>query len=432
MQPYYTTLFVTLDIGKNVHWCAAYAGYELKTVVEPFKVRSDRSGFERVTGIIDHLLASGEYDRVVLGHEPTGIYHQAWSRALYDRYRPYRTGQARPPLDYQFLNPLLTKRRREQLARGRKRKSDPADLHAIAFCLRDGQGQPAFLPTPQIVRFQLWGQAYNQTRRSLHSQTVQLIAQIDRLWPGLLVNVNRFRRAHPDLKPPTPLVLSKPLQRQRLRALLLYCPNPYDFLALGPDGIRSFYRQHIGRCGPSTAQHAFQLVQNALLPPPDIAPLLADRLQQDFLFFLSLEQRLLSLETEAESLVPNSPAQVLTTIPGLSPILAARYLAHLGHPQRFVSPAQVWALAGFDPVREGSGDFRRFGHISKKGDPGLRDTLFLIGLHTAQHLPAIAQAKLRARKRGLGKTAAILHAAHKANRLCHHLLYHQQPFDPNR
>jgi hypothetical protein len=55
-------------------------------------VRSDRSGFERVTSVLDGLLNSGQYDRVVLGHEPTGIYHQAWSRALYDRYESHRTG----------------------------------------------------------------------------------------------------------------------------------------------------------------------------------------------------------------------------------------------------------------------------------------------------------------------------------------------------
>jgi hypothetical protein len=52
---------------------AVLPGYDLTPVVEPFKVRSDQSGFERVTTVLDSLLTSGEYDRVVLGHEPTGI-----------------------------------------------------------------------------------------------------------------------------------------------------------------------------------------------------------------------------------------------------------------------------------------------------------------------------------------------------------------------
>jgi transposase len=203
-------------------------------------------------------------------------------------------------------------------------------------------------------------------------------------------------------------------------------------LALGQPGIQAFFRAHIGRCGSATAQIAYNLVKNALLPPFDIAALLATQLQADFALFLTLEQQFIALADQAASLVPDSPAAVLTPIHGLSPCLAARYLAHLGHPQRFQRAAEIWAFAGFDPVIDQSGDFRRIGHISRKGDPGLRDTLFLIGLHMAKQIPALARTKQRARQRGLGYVGATLHAAHKANRICHHLLYHQLPFDPEQ
>jgi transposase len=237
---------------------------------------------------------------------------------------------------------------------------------------------------------------------------------------------------HPDLETPVPLVQSKPLERQRVRAIIQHCPNPHHFLALGQAGIQAFYRTHIGRCGPATAHLAFQVVKNALLPPPQIAALLADQLQADFDHFLALERRFETLAAEAAQLVPDSPAAVLTTVPGISPLLAARYLAHLGHPQRFSQAKEIWAFAGFDVVSQQSGDFRRVGHITRKGDPGLRDTLYLIGLHTARQLPAIARVKQKARARGKRDVGATLHAAHKANRICHHLLYHQLRFDPDR
>lgn len=32
MRSYDTTLYVVLDIGKNVHWLGAYAGFELQPV----------------------------------------------------------------------------------------------------------------------------------------------------------------------------------------------------------------------------------------------------------------------------------------------------------------------------------------------------------------------------------------------------------------
>jgi transposase len=421
-----------LDIGKNVHWFAAYEGFDLKPVVEPCPVRTDRAGFEQVTTVIDGLLNSGQYHQVVLGHEPTGIYHEAWARALAERYADHQAGRAAPPLTYQFLNPLLSSRKREELARGRKRKTDRIDLRAIAFCLRDGLGQPAFLASDQNLRFQLWGQAYRQNHRHRQRLTVALLAQFDRLWPGAVVNVKRFRQMHPQLEVPVPLVLSKPLERQRVRAIIQHCPNPHHFLALGLDGIQAFFRTHLGRSGSATAHIAFNLVKNALLPPPDLAQLLADQLQTDFAHYLALEQRFQALTDQAQHLVPTSPAAVLTSIPGIGPLLAARYLAHLGHPQRFKEANEIWAFAGFDLVSEESGDFRRLGHITKKGDPGLRDTLFLIGFHTAQHIPAIGRAKQRALARGKGQVGATLHAAHKANRICHHLLYHQLPFDPDR
>ena len=238
MSTHYNTLFVTLDIGKNVHWLGAFAGFELTAVMEPLEVRSDRRGFEQVTGVIDGLLSSGRYDRVVLGHEPTGIYHEAWARALAERYAAHRQGQARPLLEYRFVNPLLSKRKREGSGTGRKRKSDVIDLKAIALCLRDEQGQTAFLPNESQLRFQLWGRMYRQLHHEQRQLTVLLLSELDRLWPGAVVNVKRFRQMHPQLDVPVPLVLSKPLDRQRVRAILEHCPNPYDFLALGPGGIQ--------------------------------------------------------------------------------------------------------------------------------------------------------------------------------------------------
>ena len=67
----------------------------------------------------------------------------------------------------------------------------------------------------------------------------QLRQQLDRLWPGAVVNVGQFRKAHPDLPQPTPIIQTRPLQRDRLRVLLAHCPNPYDLLGLLPASPRT-------------------------------------------------------------------------------------------------------------------------------------------------------------------------------------------------
>lgn len=427
LTSYAKKLYVAMDIGKNVHMLGAYAGFELAPVLTPCKVRSHGAGFAQVVGWLDSWLADEAYQQVVLGHEPTGIYHQNWAYALRQRYE----GEA-AKLDYRFLNPLVVKKKREVLQQGRPRKSDPIDIWAIAHCLRDQLGYRAYLPTGAELQLTLWTSQYRQLQRHKRSQEKQLLALVDQLWPGLVVKVRQFERMHPELEPPLPLVQSKPLQRQSVLAILSHCPHPYDFAALGTAGIQAFLRQHVGRCGPLMAQRAYRLVQQALLPPPAVADLLAPRLQAQAQDYTALLAQLQQLAADVADFVPATPAAVLTTIPGISPLLAARYSAYLGHHRRFNSAAQVWAFAGLDVVTAESGDYRRLGRITRKGPPGLRDTLYLIGLHTVRNLPPVTAAYQRALAVGKGKVGAIIHAAHKVNRLCFRLLYDQTPFDPTR
>ena len=430
MIAYPKTAYVAIDIGKNVHWFGVYTGLELETVQAAVKLRSNQHGLAQVCQIIDQLLGSGEYDRVVLGHEPTGIYHENWTRALLERYEEYRQADSHPQFEYRLLNPLLVKKERETMSNGRSRKTDPLDVQAMAHCLQKGLGYPAFLPSGQELQLALWTRTHRQLQMQQREVEMQVLAEVDRLWPGLLVDTKRFAKSHPELEVPVPLVRSKPLTRQSVQAILHHCPNPHEFAALGVGGIQAFFRHHIGRCGEATARKAYRLVTEAVLPPPTVAAVLAGQLQREMKRYMALDEQERELAAEAEQLVPHTPAAVLTTIPGISPYLAARYLGYVKQHQRFDSAAQVWAFAGFDPVLEESGDYRRVGKISRKGNPGLRDTLYLMGYHTARHLPAVGHVYQQALARGKGKVGATLHAAHKTNRLCYRLLYEQRPFDP--
>ena len=112
--------------------------------------------------------------------------------------------------------------------------------------------------------------------------------------------------------------------------------------------------------------------------------------ENHFQHFLQLAERLVQLQQQAETLVPQSPAAVLTTVPGIGAYLAAQYLAYVVDPQRFNHADQIWSLAGFDVQQDDSGDRRRMGRITRRGDPAFRTMLFAIGLNTSQYRPAIA------------------------------------------
>ncbi|MFQ5859300.1 MAG: transposase, partial [Anaerolineae bacterium] len=320
-----SSAFVPVDIGKNVHWFAVLAGLDLTPIVAARKLRANRAGFEELAGVLDGLLQSGQYVRIVLGMEPTGIYHEALARALDARYADFHDAAAQPQLDFRFLNPLVVKRQRDILSGARQRKTDRIDLDAIALCLRDGQGYRARLPGGDEMPFVLWARAYRTAQRQRRRRELAMLTQIDQLWPGLLVNVKRFQKMHPELEAPVPLVKSHPLERLSVQAILQHCPNPHDFLALGQDGIQAFLRQHVGRCGPKTAGKAFHIVSEALLPPHDVAAILAVQLQAEAQRYFDLLAHIDALEQQAEILVPNSPAAVLLSLPGIGTRLAGRY-----------------------------------------------------------------------------------------------------------
>lgn len=415
-------LYIGIDIGKNVHSFGAYAGANLSLVHAAEDVHSNKAGFEHFQKWIQGRL--NKYHPITIGLEPTGIYHEPWVYAIRQAY-----GNA---VTLKFLNPYQTKQKRKQLQNGRSRKTDPIDVEAIAHCLRDGQGSTACLAQKQEAQFQLWMTEYHQVKKRRQRLLTNLSTQMDRLWPGALVDVRRFKNAHPDLEPPTPLLLSRPFDRQLLQVIIEHRPNPHDWKHQSLEAIEAFFRQHGRRCGPKTAQKVSEVVNHALLLPSYLTGELAIRLQEDFSLFQRVSQRLDMLKRRAEDLVPHTKAAVLTTFSGISHFLAAQYLAYVIDPARFDHADQIWALAGFDPGRNDSGDRRFTGEISRRGQPGLRSTLYQIGLNTSQRCSVIRKCKQRALQRGKGRVGATVHAAHKANRICFHLLAHQVAFDPTK
>ena len=414
------------DVGKDVHmhYLRTLAG---EVLVPPTKVLSLAEGYRITREQINVHLLSGRFDLGIFGHEPTGIYHQSLGHHLATDYRAHLTGTLTPLVRYRWLNPALVKEARQRVTH-RHRKSDKIDVVAIAELLADGQGYPA--PTLSEAETELrltlrYVQNLLQRRRRLN---IHILRTLDQLWPGALGNARAYQRTHPDLPPLHHLVDSSPLERIRVRLLLQTCPNPYHLRDLGPAGIRQLFLDHGHRCGPNTANDIYAIAQQSLLPSATVCALLAAQVQADFRQFCWLEEQIDSCETQAAALLPATSGQVLTTLPGMSARMAARYLAGIGDPDRFASARQVWAYAGFDPTQADSGNRRHNGGISHRGSPFLRATLFQIGHLTALHCPDCIRLYQQARQRGLNYTLATIHVANKANRILFALLKSQQPY----
>ena len=76
------TLYVPIDVGKNVNCYAAYAGAGLELILPACTVRNTLAGYTQFRDWLAGPLESGRYPSVGVGLEPTGIYHESWASAL--------------------------------------------------------------------------------------------------------------------------------------------------------------------------------------------------------------------------------------------------------------------------------------------------------------------------------------------------------------
>jgi transposase len=183
------------------------------------------------------------------------------------------------------------------------------------------------------------------------------------------------------------------------------------------------------RAGRKTAQKVLRNLYQNVLPPPEIAAVYAVRVHEDWARLRLMSHQLEQLDLEAATLVDDTVAGVLVSVPGMTPAYATRYLAHIQDVEQFATADKIWAFAGFDPVLNASGDRHQLGKISRKGDPAFRDTLYQLGQSTARHCPPIRDAfKRKYNPREKNHVLATIHAAHKTNRMLYHLLKTQQTY----
>jgi transposase len=98
----------------------------------------------------------------------------------------------------------------------------------------------------------------------------------------------------------------------------------------------------------------------------------------------ALEERIAALYNDAD------PAGIVLSAPGLGITLAAGILGRTGDLNRFHNLAGVRAFTGLVPKIDQSGNTHRHGPPTKKGDPGLREALYLAAEQARKVDPTLA------------------------------------------
>ena len=191
---------------------------------------------------------------------------------------------------------------------------------------------------------------------------------------------------------------------------------------------RELFRSHGERCGAVTAQRILKVAQQSVLPPEALTKILAQEVHQTWKLYLTYEQQIKGYEQEAARLVSDTPAAAISSIPGVTPLLAARCLAPLGDYTRFKQASEICSFAGYDPNTKQSGNHKRIGKICYRGSPYLRDTLFVIGNLLISDCPDCTRVYYQAKQRRMNNIRAIIHVTNKANRIMFSLLKSQDTY----
>jgi transposase len=168
--------------------------------------------------------------------------------------------------------------------------------------------------------------------------------------------------------------------------------------------------------------------------PEPVRPCLAEACEE----VRDIERRIALVERQLEALAEQTPAIVrLLTVPGIGLISATALFAFVVNVQRFPSARHLASYLGLTPRERSSGNTRRLGAISKRGDVYLR-TLLIHGarsvLARAKQTDSFRRDRLRdwaarlEKARGHNKAAVAL--ANKMARMVWAVWRHDRDYQP--
>jgi transposase len=239
------------------------------------------------------------------------------------------------------------------------------------------------------------------------------------------------RRAHAILDqvfPEYPALFARPFDTTS-RKLLHQAVTAEEFAAWPLADLTATIRQASrGRLGQEKAQLILTAAQTSLgicslnrVAKLEMSCLLA---QMDL-----LDQLLAKIDQVLSDLLA-SEEQYLTTIPGVSVVLAAAILGEVGDVHRFPALKSLIAFAGLDPTVYQSGHFQatRCG-LSKRGSPYLRRAVWLAATSARLHNPDLAAFYKRKRKQGKHHSTVMGAVCHRLLARIYVILKEQRPFE---
>lgn len=311
------------------------------------------------------------------------------------------------------LNPAHVKAVRAQHGQ-RRLKTDLHDAAAIVELVISGGGRAAQEREDAVMEQLVWA---GLRRRRVHARSAvmnQLLGTLDLVFPGL-------DGCFDDL-----------LDTKVGPVLIRDLANPDRMHRLGVDGLRAFTARRGVRLHRAKAARLHQAAADALRLPATERACREAVLAADLALLDALNGQIVHAEQRLLEVLPDTPAGVLTSLPGVGMVRASNYGAALGDPRRFGNADQAYRASGLVPSSyESAGRVRRRQGVSREGSAELRNAIIELGRGLAQRDPDFARYRASLTNRMPPLKAAVA-VGHRAHRLAFALMRSGQRYDPGR
>lgn len=374
------TRFCGIDVAKNKH-VLCVIDRDGRTVVKGRSFMNTQDGYQQ---LLQCLKEAGPKRSLLTGMEATAHY---WY-SLHDFLQRH---------DYQtaVLNPIQTAQQAKKSIR--KCKTDKYDAMHIATLLKNGEYKAALVPDEM-----------GMTCRQLTRLRYRLIEQTSSLKQLI------WSRLHP-IWPEYEMLFKDPFCATS-RKLLYIAPAPQDILSLGRkellDLIRGTSRSKYGQAQVDKIWHA-ATTSVGMKRGLDGARLCIRTLLDQIAAIVPIRE---NLEEEIGQVATRLPAYIFS-LPAINPINAVSLFGETNPIENFRTPSQLVAFAGLDLSVFQTGQYDApCRHISKRGSPFLRHTLWNMAFQVVYREGELRDYWLRKCASGLKHRSAITAVAIK---LCH-------------
>lgn len=337
---------VGIDIAKNVHW----AGIILpngKEIQKSFSFNNNKKGFESLVETIKNVLIMMNFEKVIIGMEPTGHYWKACARYL----------KKINWIKVVTVNPFHVKNSKE-FDDNCQTKNDKKDCITIARLIKDARFFEPYLPEG------IWAEL-----RNLSNTRAELVRKQNAVKCRLVATIDEY---FPEYTKVLKNILSRTSEE-----ILKECPFPEDIKSLGKEKLLEHIKKTVKRgYSKKQVEEIYELANESIGTTEGIMGAKFQlKMYMEEAEMLAKQIKLTEEELEKQ-LKETGFYESLLSIQGIGIVSAATLIGEIGDINRFESYKQIRRYAGLNLVENSSGTHKGKTTISKRGRNLLRSILY--------------------------------------------------------